>query len=142
MTCCLCSCVCESRLLNTFGDIVCHSVLKWSEKINLDLRVSSSVWTLHCSSQKLHSWLLQFIFTEVQLSQTGGLRPENWRQSVTASLWEIAATQSETSRTGPTTQVLKCVHDAARSNSVKTFNLISKIILNRSKWKWHKITHC
>ena len=46
-------------------------------------------WTV-----QLYSWILQVVVTQVQLSQTGGLGAENGRQSFTAPLWEVTATQS------------------------------------------------
>ena len=54
-----------------------------------------TVWTLQSWWQQLHSWILQVIVTQVQLSQTRGLGMENWRQSFTASLWQITASQPE-----------------------------------------------
>ena len=53
------------------------------------------MWTLQFSRKSLHSWILQVVVTQVQLSQTRGLGAENWGQSFTASLWEVTATQSE-----------------------------------------------
>ena len=40
-------------------------------------------------SLQLHSWILQIIGTQVQLSQTRGGGADNWGQSFTASLWQL-----------------------------------------------------
>ena len=64
-----------------------HIESNWPESLQ------STVWTPQSSREQLHSWILQIIGTQVQLSQTRGGGAENWGQSFTASLWQMTAIQ-------------------------------------------------
>lgn len=57
--------------------------------------LQGTMWTLQSSREEFHSWIMQVIVTQVQLSEFRGLRAENWGQSFTAVLWQITATQPE-----------------------------------------------
>ena len=70
----------------SYGYIL-HIESHWPESLQ------STVWTPQSSREQLHSWILQIIGTQVQLSQTRGGGAENWGQSFTAELWQITAIQ-------------------------------------------------
>ena len=57
--------------------------------------LQSIVWTLHKFRQQLHSWILQLVETQVQLSQMEGVGLQSWGQKSTADLWQTALLQSE-----------------------------------------------
>ena len=71
----------------TFRYYIYHMESNWPESLQ------STVWTPQSSREPLHSWILQIIGTQVQLSQTRGGGAENWGQSFTASLWQLTAIQ-------------------------------------------------
>ena len=54
-----------------------------------------TVWTLHKMTQQLHSWILQLVSAQIQLSQVGGVDLQSWGQRSTADLWQTAVTQPE-----------------------------------------------
>ena len=57
--------------------------------------LQATVWTLHKFRQQLHSWILQLVVTQVELSQMGGVGVQSWGQRSTTDLWQTAAPQSE-----------------------------------------------
>ena len=57
--------------------------------------LQSAVWTLQKITQTIHVWIRQLVFTQVQLSQMGGVGLQSWGQRSTADLWQPAAFQSD-----------------------------------------------
>lgn len=58
-----------------------------------------AVGALQKSTQMLHSWILQAVWTQVQVLQMGRVGLQSWDQSSTADLWQAALLQT-TYRTG------------------------------------------
>ena len=62
--------------------------------MNLLQSLQSTVWTLQSRTQQLHSWILQFVVTQVQLSQMWRVGLQSWSDDFTVSLWESTVHQS------------------------------------------------
>ena len=65
------------------------------ESVNWPQNLQFTVWIPHKGTQQLHSWILQLVVVQVQLSQMGGVGLQSWGQRSTADLWQTAAPQSE-----------------------------------------------
>lgn len=64
--------------------------------------LQATVWTLQDLGQQLHSWALQAVFTQVQLSHTGWVGVQSWCQESAAFICDLTAHQ-------PTKIIFDCV---------------------------------
>lgn len=66
-----------------------------TSSMHLHQSLQFAVLALQELPQQLHTWILQFVLTEVQFCESGRVGLQSWGQRITASLWQPAALQSE-----------------------------------------------